>query len=198
MSDKALFPRLPNKRRSGEETFFTARNEFELKLHDYWSWAHSAIASNVERGIIAEFLVGSAIGAINSDSWRDPWADFDISWGEFKIEVKSAAYIQDWPQPDYSKIQFTRLKSRKVDDYSNVEDKALKADLYVLCLQDCKDHAIFNILDLDQWKFWILTSQEVSKILGSSEVMTLSKLDAANLLPVSYLKLQNEIEKKLS
>ena len=79
-----------------------------------------------------------------------------------------------------------------------MEDKALKADLYVLCLQDCKDHAIFNILDLDQWKFWILTSQEVSKILGSSEVMTLSKLDAANLLPVSYLKLQNEIEKKLS
>jgi|GEM_PF-4375483 len=32
---------------------------------DYWQWAHSDLLSNLERAIVAEYLVGQALGVTN-------------------------------------------------------------------------------------------------------------------------------------
>lgn len=50
---------------------------------------------NTVRGVIAEFLVASALGI--SGDMREAWSPFDLLTEDgIKIEVKSSAYVQQW------------------------------------------------------------------------------------------------------
>ena len=53
-------------RKTGEERLFTAAATSNISLLDYWSWAHSDLIVNTERGKLAEFIVASALGVHNT------------------------------------------------------------------------------------------------------------------------------------
>src|ERR1035437_2209122 len=71
---------------------------------DFWQWGYSDILSNRNRSIFAEFMVGVALGVVEKPRVR--WDAVDLRYAGFKIEVKSAAYIQSWPQKKLSAIRF--------------------------------------------------------------------------------------------
>ena len=91
MNDGRLDPDTPIPGTVGEQT-----------VGDFWAWAYSSILTNITRGLFAEFLVGTALGAV--EGTRTEWDSFDLLCGDAKIEVKSSAYLQSWPQDELSKI----------------------------------------------------------------------------------------------
>ena len=129
-------------------------------LCDYWAWAHSDIASNAERGKLAEYLVRCAVQA--DFPYRTEWDAFDVLSEEgIKIEVKASSYLQTWRQERFSAIQFDIAPKRWWDAETNTyaQDKSRPADVYVFCLFSCKDAGTANPLDLKQWEFYVLSTR---------------------------------------
>jgi hypothetical protein len=79
------------------------------KLADFWGWRLSDLLDNLERGVLAEFIVATAPG-IPADGVRDGGAVWDLTTPDgVRIEVKSAAYLQAWAQKHLSRITLEEL-----------------------------------------------------------------------------------------
>ena len=92
-------------KRNGNEKFLNIDSDLNTTLIDFWSWAHSDLIGNAERGILAEYIVTMALGA--NKGVRVEWDSYDILTNEqIKVEIKSSGYIQTWSQEKYSNIQF--------------------------------------------------------------------------------------------
>lgn len=84
-------------RRSSSEPI-RAGGETVGRLGDFWSWACSDLANNTMRGVLAEYLVATALDA--AAGTRTEWDTVDIRTPDkWRVEVKSAAYLQSWAQP---------------------------------------------------------------------------------------------------
>ena len=107
---------------------------------------------NTARGMLAEFLVATAIG--KHEAPRVEWESFDLlTPSGVTIEVKSAATIQSWKQKFPTPIQFAIGPRRgwdpKTVKYS--EQARRWADLYVFCVLEGADP-----LNVDKWQFHVL------------------------------------------
>lgn len=79
-----------------------------------------------------------------------------------RIEVKTGAYIQSWPQQKLSEIVFSNLRSRYWDPEAGyVEQETYNAHIYIFCVQTAKSHEEYEPFDLDQWRFYVLPHSEL-------------------------------------
>ncbi|TCN20476.1 hypothetical protein [Mesobacillus foraminis] len=161
---------------------------------DFWRWGFSNIQTNSLRGIFAEFLVGAAIGALHES--RVEWESFDLQYKDKKIEVKSAAYIQDWYSGHPSKISFGIGAKREYDYKTNKysPDAKRNADIYVFCLLKETNPEIINTLDTSQWEFYVVPTHDLDHWYPQQKTISLSSL-ARIAEPVSYKGLQETIER---
>jgi hypothetical protein len=75
-----------------------------ISANEFWKWAYSDFLSNAERGVLAEDMIAKALGCTNRG--RVQWDAYNLDADPgLKIEVKSAAYIQSWPQKSPSSIR---------------------------------------------------------------------------------------------
>jgi hypothetical protein len=130
---------------------------------DFWRWAFGDLRSNATRGVLAEYLVARAVGA-DQDQPRVEWDNYDVlSPSRVRIEVKSAAYLQSWPQTEPSQIRYTGLTglawSVPTNTYS--DQREVRADVFVFALQTCRDPARYDPLSLDQWEFRVVEADTV-------------------------------------
>lgn len=103
-------------RKTGNEEFKNINKN--LKLLDFWSWAHSNILENIERGKLAEYIVATAIDRENIINER--FLEYDLITKEnIKIEIKSSSYLQSWSQKNHSKIIFNIPKTYRWDNINN-------------------------------------------------------------------------------
>ena len=122
---------------------------------------------NVQRGVLAEFLVASALGV--TEEPREEWGAFDVEVpGCGTVEVKSAAYIQSWSQRDFSRISFDVAKRSSAWDPRTGEYEALDsprrvADVYVFCLLSHKCQKTINPLNVEQWKFYVVRRGQLDR-----------------------------------
>lgn len=59
---------------------------------DFWRWAYSDFLSNTLRGVLAEYIVASALGC--TEAPRREWHAYDlVTAGGIRVEAKSAAYL---------------------------------------------------------------------------------------------------------
>ncbi len=191
------YGQIERKIKTGEERLVFRQRELPFKLLDFWKWSASDLVSNATRGILAEFIVATATN-INLDIPRDEWAAYDlITPDNIKIEVKSSAFIQSWHQEKLSQISFSIKPSLYWDSKTNrhSETKSRYADVYVMCLLFTTDQKIINPLDLDQWKFYVLSVQEVNEYKRSQSSITLKSLEELTK-PVFYDQLNQEIKDK--
>lgn len=80
---------------NGNEPFTLHGSDTSIILQDFWRWSCSDLLNNTQRGVLAEFLVHSALGT--KDAVRTDWLPFDLtSPSGLRIEVKSSAYLQAW------------------------------------------------------------------------------------------------------
>lgn len=154
----------------------------EATVLDFWRFAMSDLRMNNTRGYLAEFLVARSLGV---DAQRVEWDDYDVLWGDVKIEVKSSAYLQAWAQRAPSKIRFTGLRGRAWGDATAglSAERTYKADVYVLSVHTIRDHAFYNPLDAAAWTFYVLTR-------GALETLNAQSLGLATVAritnPVDY------------
>jgi len=142
---------------------------------DFGRWAFGDLKANNVRGVFAEWMVGRILGLPRPESPRDSWAECDLrTEDDFRIEVKAGAYHQTWEQKRPSRLVFAGLKGQTwnpTDGYSGT----------ATYIADQKNPAEWDALDLDQWRFYVLTWQEVEATWQRSLALSVLEKKAATL-----------------
>ena len=182
---------------SGEEKFRDGSNNLDFNLLSFWQWSSSDVVSNYTRGILAEYMVGKALGCIKDDDVRDEGRAYDLdTQAGVRIEVKSAAYVQSWQQSRLSKISFNVPKTFGWDRETNKFDteKKRQADVYVFALLFHKDKKTVNPLDISQWEFFVLPTIVLDERERSQHSITLPSLKKLTD-SVSFFELRQAVDK---
>ncbi len=164
-------------RKTGSEPLTFLGRSTGHSVLDFWRWSVSDLVSNATRGVLAEFIVGTALG-VDFSQVREEWQPWDLTApGGLKIEVKSAAYVQSWAQTKPSTIAFS-IKGAKPQNFK--ADEAVQAvrhsDVYVFCLLGCTDPATIDPLVLDQWQFYTVATSVIDAYHRSQHSITLPSL----------------------
>jgi hypothetical protein len=118
-----------------------------------------------------------------------------------KIEVKSTAYLQAWVSPvraeeEMRKPVFVIKPTFPYTDKNGYgKEKMFNADIYVLCYFYWLDEKTADIMNLNQWKFWIFSREEIIEKLQGRESIRVAELEK-DYLPIKALELQNVILRK--
>lgn len=168
-----------------EEQFLFNGKPLDYKLLDFWAWNQSDLIENRNRGLLAEFIIRQALG-LRCIS-RLEWNDFDLVDDNIKIEVKSAAYIQAWPQEKFSSISFKINPSRRVLDDNNLSENAERhADIYIFCLLHHKDQDTIDPLNLDQWTFYLVKTETLNRNVPNQKSIVISTIEMFDHEKCSY------------
>lgn len=184
------FPKLDVAPKTGQETFEHNGKRLELSLIDFWRWSASDLVSNATRGILAEFIVASALGITEGgSSVRSEWDAFDLLTSDgIRIEVKSAAYLQSWFHKKLSTISFGIRPTTGWEGETNQRSTELKrrADIYVFCVLHHQDKNSLDPLNLDQWTFYILPSAVLDEKYPAQKSIGLKSLLKLNPCVANY------------
>ena len=183
---------LPKK---GDEQFCADGKGLGYTLKDFWTWSVSDLVTNITRGRLAEFIVAKALG-VSTEIVRYDWDSFDLTTpAGLKIEVKSAAYLQSWPQKKLSTIIFPIRKTRSWDEQTNIQSTESKrqADVYVFALLAHTDKPTVDPLNVKQWDFYVVPTTVLDKYDRSEVSITLKSLDALSSGKVDYFHLAEKI-----
>jgi hypothetical protein len=159
---------------------------------DFWRWGFSDLRDNTVRGILAEFLVASALG--RTQTRRKGWDNFDVlSAAGTRVEVKASGYLQSWAQATHSRLSFGRVAARTWDDNTNAfgAEPEVRADVFVFAVQTCKEPSAYNALDLSQWEFHVVDAAHVRDCGYKTVSISWVRRHAA---PVAYSELADAIE----
>lgn len=175
------------KRKTGEEPFVSNGQKLPIDLSSFWQWSSSDLVGNALRGLVAEYIVTSAVG--DNSGIRQEWDAYDVITPKgIKVEVKSAAYIQSWAQSKYSSIQFSIRPTYGWEASTNAfsTEKVRQSDVYVFCLLKHKEQESINPLDLDQWQFFVIATKQLNETVGTQKTISLSRLKELNPIEVSF------------
>jgi hypothetical protein len=179
----------------GGNPFIMKGEPSEYMLLDFWSWAFSDVLTNTIRGMVAEFIIATAL-RLDIKEPRDGWSKFDLQYKNYGIEVKSASYHQRWYQENLSTISFNIPKRRGWDVNTNKLDTVSRrqADIYVLSLLAEKDRDKVNPLNIDQWQFWVVDKSFFDNRTRSQHSITYNSLLKEIGKPIYYGYLKTAID----
>lgn len=179
---------------TGDEHFTFNGVTINRLLNDFWSWQASDLLSNTLRGALAEYIVATALD-VDTSECRNNWYEYDLLYGESRIEVKSSAYLQSWEREGFSRISFTIYPARGVTS-SLWDDDDIKrhSDIYVFCLFECKDRAIANPMQLEQWRFFVVSTQTIDASLKSQRTISIPTIRSLEHIECDYEHLRESID----
>ena len=160
----------------GGEPFHDGARELGATVADFWRWAYSDLAANSTRGLVAEYLVASALGVTSRP--RLEWDAVDLVIEDVKVEVKCAGYVQSWPQTRPSSIRFDIAPKAGWDAVTNATatQAGRAADVYVFCVHAHAERETLDVLDVAQWEFYVLSRGTLDERLPSQKTASLSTL----------------------
>jgi len=181
--------------KTGNESFCFHGNEIGRKLLDFWEWSASDLLSNTARGILAEFIVATALEADITPAVRETWGEYDLEiweWGRIRVEVKSAAYLQTWDQRKYSNIVFSIKKKGITTIKKDKNQFSRPSDVYVFCLLNHRDKKTVDPLKLEQWSFYVVSTKTIDANFGDRNSLSLKSLEKI-ASPIDYPQLKSTI-----
>ena len=187
----------------GNEPFLVNGHPINLTMNDYWRWAYSDLKNNINRSVLAEFIVASALDIIHTDSesTRMMWRPYDLLSSEgYRIEVKSAGYVQshDMKHPDC--ISFRIAPARMPDetgDYKSDAPLQRNSDVYVFCIFKGLS-ADDNPLDMELWDFYVLPTDVLDEKKPTQKTITLPSLMQLEPLWCDYYGLSEAIKNPMT
>ena len=140
----------------------------------FWQWAYSDILSDRNRSIFAEFIVGVALGVL--DTPRVEWDAVDLRFRGYSVEVKAAAYLQSWTQKKLSAIRYDFRKKRPdiaAEMSESTGEATRRADVYVFCHYAETEKARANVLDLPTWDFYVVSKATLTREFDHKQSLSL-------------------------
>ncbi|MET9701201.1 hypothetical protein ABZY31_30395 [Streptomyces sp. NPDC006529] len=186
---RALLPR----RRTGEEPLHLD-GAAHGNLLGFWAWAYSGLAGNTLRGALAEYIVALALDAC--DGTRLGWDSVDIRLpGGLQVEVKSAAYLQEWDQQALTAVSFSIAPAQGWNAVTGEADPARRrrADVYVFCLLSHQEKTTLDPLDLAQWTFYVLPTSVLDEHRRHQRSLTLASLLALDPVRTGFPGLRSAV-----
>ncbi len=174
-------------------------------IGDFWRWASSNLLTNTLRGTYCEFIVATALGS-DTSGVREEWADFDLyfplEWQDgtehrtaVRVEVKSASYLQAWDQLRPSTISFGIQRTRSwTPDRGYSAERDRHSDVYVFCLYTIADREKADLLSLDGWDFYIISTKRLNELCGDQRTISLSRLRALSPIKTDYDGIRPAVE----
>lgn len=188
----------PNPKTGLEQLTYNDK-QLGFSILDFWRWSTSDILSNTIRGGFAEFIVATAL-RLDLTVLRDEWSAYDLRTPDpdgIKIEVKCSAYVQSWYQREKSKISFSTKPALYWDSFT-AEFGTIKqrhADVYVFCLLHNSDQTTIDPLNINQWEFYVLATEQLNNYERSQHSITLKSLQRlTQAVPYDLLK-ESVVEK---
>ena len=186
------------KHKQGSTPFHISGTQLGVDCKDYWSWALSDMLSNTARGVLAEFLVGHALGVVENGV-RVEWEGVDLHYRGKTIEVKCSSYLQTWDQSMLSTIQFDVNKHRSWDPKTGYSSEATRsADVYVFCLLKEEDKSKVDPTNLSQWRFWIVPTERLNKLNQKSAGLSTIKRITGDDTGLPYDQIKPAVDKALN
>jgi hypothetical protein len=173
--------------KTGSEKFRAAGQPLGFDLLSFWRWSASDLVSNSLRGLIAEYIVAVDLGV--ADRPRIEWNAYDfVTKRGTRVEVKSASYLQSWPQKELSKIRFGIAPKQGWDAATNEwwPEKRRNSNAYVFCLLAHKDPRTVDPLDLDQWRFFVLSTRTLDDKVQGQQSLGLRRLKELGAIPAAF------------
>ena len=166
----------------------------KLEKEKFYEWAYSDLLINSHRGHLAEYIVAVALGL--TDQKRLEWDPFDLKYGDIKIEVKSAAYIQGWKQNKPSVIGFDVKQTRDWNYEENKREEKYKrqSDVYVFCHLKHIDKETIDPTDMNQWDFYIAPTAVLNEILKDQKRVSLKVLQSICGCTVGFKNIKETID----
>lgn len=178
---------------TGDEEFVLHGSSTGISVKDFWRWAYSDLFNNTQRGVLAEFLIHSALENISTQPRAD-WLPFDItSPSGRRIEVKSAAYLQSWTTDFPSQIRYDIAPKLAWNGQGYATEAKRNCDLFVFCLYTALTHDK-SILDLDYWEFYVLPTSILNTRIPNQKTISLSSLLKLEPTKTDYAGLNLVIE----
>ena len=182
---------------TGAEPFHLDGKNLNFDLLSFWQWSSSEILGNALRGKLAEYIVAKAIEC--PYEIREEWDAYDLLTPEgWKIEVKSASYIQSWEQTKLSNISFGIQPTIAWENNTRSETAKRQSDAYVFCLLAHKDQETIDPLNMIQWEFYVLPTSTLNEKVSNQKTITLSSLLRLEPKKCSFEKIKDEIKNVLS
>jgi hypothetical protein len=190
-----MFPPIPPMRLTGEERFITRTSVITPTVLDFWRWSTADLMSNATRGILAEFIVATALGV--TGEIREEWAPVDLTYKGVPIEVKASGYLQAWGQDKLTVPKFGVKRARYGDRITGkfLGEQKRHAMLYIFCLHNCCDTAQVNPLDLDQWSFYVTPTDLLDQRFPSADTVSIRQLEILGISLVSFSEIRGEIDR---
>ncbi|MCQ4209944.1 hypothetical protein [Streptomyces longispororuber] len=145
---------------TGDEPFIGVDGK---SVADFWRYCVPNLMTNTSRGLLAQFLVHTALG---STTQPDEWDCYDVAGEDgLRVEVKASAYLQSWEQRELSWISFSVDKRRPWTDGIGFADEATyNADVYVFALHTAIRHAEYDPLVVSQWEFYAASRAAIADL----------------------------------
>ena len=193
------YPKIEAQPLQGDEPLTVGESPTAATIQDYWRWAYSDLIDNASRGVFAEWLVAQALGLPTSTP-RAVWDNFDFTYRDKRIEVKSCAYHQAWAQKKMSHITFSVRASQGWDaETGKVDTKVCRrADVYVLCLLEEQNRDALDPLNADQWRFWVISTKFLNERQHSQHSFSLKALEAEAGPGVMFEELRGAVNAMLA
>lgn len=165
-----------------------------LKPRKFYAWAYGDLFTNTTRGVLAEYIVATALGL--DETKRREWDQYDLKMGDVGIEVKSAAYVQAWKQARPSKIVFSirRAQGWDGDTYTYADSPRRSAGVYVFCLLEGKVKDSIDPLDTAHWTFYVLPTSQLNRHFPTHKTIGLNRLEEIGARPRKYGELKAAID----
>jgi hypothetical protein len=188
------FPRLTPKAKDGSEVFYLDGKALPHDVSGFWRWACSDLVGNSLRGLLAEYIVHSAVGS--QTSVRVEWDACDIETPDgIRVEVKASGYLQSWDQKRLSGIAFDIAPKRAfqltTSTYSS--EPRRPAHVYVFAIHKHQDKATVDPLDVGEWTFYVAPTRLLDARCGPQKTIGLSSLVRLGLTEVGFLELAQAI-----
>lgn len=182
-------------RKTGSEQFIADGQSTGVDLLSFWRWAFSDVLNNAQRGVLAEYIVASALDC--NHGVRTQWDAYDLKTpAGIRVEVKSAAYLQSWGQEGFSAIKFSIAPTKVWNPQTRKrsETKTRPAQVYVFCVLSTQDKDKVDPLDLDQWDFYCLSASTLNEKVGAQCEIMLKRLQSLGARAVKYHELADAVE----
>lgn len=183
---------IKQKKKTGQELFHYNNKKLETNVLSFWQWSSSELLGNALRGILAEFIIASALDLL--DKPREEWDSYDLlTKNKLKIEIKSSAYLQSWKQNNLSIIKFGIQPTLQTEPLISKTIPSRQADVYIFCVLNHKDKNTVDPLNLNQWDFYVLETEILNIKSLTQKTITLKSLLSINPIKVKYDEIKKEV-----